>query len=407
VGGWYLTDDRTVPRKFRIPDGTTIPAGGFVTFNEANFNATPGTNGSFSLSSHGESVHLFSAGATGDLTGYSHGFDFGAAPSGVSFGRHLNSAGEESFPAQIARTFNAPNAGPRIGPLVFNEIHYHPLPGEDEFIEILNVSTNPVPLFEPANPTNAWRVAGLDYAFNTNLVLAPGGLLLVVPTLPDDFRAKYAVPPDVTIVGPWAGSLQDNGERLRLERPDVPDTNGTGYIVVEELRYNDRMPWPPAADGGGASLQRLEALTYGDDPASWTAAEPTPGRRLPVTGPDTDGDGLPDAWEQVNGTQPFVADAGADPDGDGMTNLQEYQAGTHPLDPASVLAVQSLAISQGLLSLQFTAVSNRTYTLLGGTSPAGGPWGVVTNLPAQPVTGPAVITRPATGTARFFRLVTP
>ncbi|MFM1768214.1 MAG: hypothetical protein RJA22_743 [Verrucomicrobiota bacterium] len=407
IGGWFLTDDRAVPRKFRIPDGTTLGAGGFITFSESDFNATPGTNGSFSLSSHGESVHLFSADAAGALTGYGHGFGFGAAPSGVTFGRHLNSVGGESFPAQIARTFNAANAGPRIGPVVFSEIHYHPLLGEEEFIELLNVSTHPVALLEPANPTNTWRVSGLDYALNTNLVIPAGGLLVLAAGNPDEFRAKYAVPAGVPVVGPWLGSLQDSGERLRLERPDVPDTNGTGHIVVEELRYNDRAPWPPAADGGGASLQRLEPFTYGDDPASWIAAQPTPGRRFTSEGPDSDGDGLPDAWEQVNGTQPFVADGGADPDGDGMTNLQEFGAGTHPLDAASVLAVQSVALGQGVFSVQFLAVSNRTYTLLGGAGPTGESWVALTNLPARAVSGPAVFTQPAAGAARFFRVVTP
>jgi hypothetical protein len=29
VGGWFLSDDRDEPRKFRIADGTRIPAGGY------------------------------------------------------------------------------------------------------------------------------------------------------------------------------------------------------------------------------------------------------------------------------------------------------------------------------------------------------------------------------------------
>ena len=46
---------------------------------------------------------------------------------------------------------------------------------------------------------------------------------------------------------------------------------------------------------------------------------------------DTDGDGLPDAWEVEKGTMPFLTDAIEDPDGDGLTNLEEFRAGTDPL----------------------------------------------------------------------------
>ena len=45
---------------------------------------------------------------------------------------------------------------------------------------------------------------------------------------------------------------------------------------------------------------------------------------------DSDGDGMPDAWEIDHGLNPFFNDAAQDPDGDGLTNLQEYQQGRNP-----------------------------------------------------------------------------
>ena len=47
--------------------------------------------------------------------------------------------------------------------------------------------------------------------------------------------------------------------------------------------------------------------------------------------PDTDSDGIPNAWEIAFGTDPLVADSIADPDGDGRSNIIEYNAGTNPL----------------------------------------------------------------------------
>ena len=47
--------------------------------------------------------------------------------------------------------------------------------------------------------------------------------------------------------------------------------------------------------------------------------------------PDSDNDGMPDAWEVANGTIPFIADALEDLDGDGLVNIEEMRAATNPL----------------------------------------------------------------------------
>ncbi|MCX8091115.1 MAG: thrombospondin type 3 repeat-containing protein [Verrucomicrobiae bacterium] len=65
-----------------------------------------------------------------------------------------------------------------------------------------------------------------------------------------------------------------------------------------------------------------------------------------ASAPDTDGDGLADAWERL-----YFGDlapiAGADPDGDGMNNLQEYLAGTNPLDASDNLRITVFATPPG------------------------------------------------------------
>jgi hypothetical protein len=46
------------------------------------------------------------------------------------------------------------NTGPRVGPVVINEIRYHPAVGEEEFIELKNLTNGVVRLYDPNYPTN-------------------------------------------------------------------------------------------------------------------------------------------------------------------------------------------------------------------------------------------------------------
>jgi hypothetical protein len=63
---------------------------------------------------------------------------------------------------------------------------------------------------------------------------------------------------------------------------------------------------------------------------------------------DTDGDGIPDWWENQYGLNPFDP-SDIDSDGDGETNLAEYRSHTNPLDPSSVVhSARALNISTRL-----------------------------------------------------------
>ena len=289
LGGWFLTDDSKTPIKFRIPYGTMIPAGGYLVFTETNFNATPGVGASFSLSSGGEEVYLLAGNPAGtNLTGYSHGFSFGAAALGVSFGRHVISTGDERFVAQISPTLNAANSGPRVGPIVVRQIMYHPQDfadgsdnSDDEYIELKNITGAPVALYDALVPTNTWRLrGGVDFDFPTNLTLGTGQSLLLVNFDVADalklsaFRAKYATYSALATYGPYSRKLDNSSDTVEIRRPGVPDTNGVPYLVVDGLDYKDSAPWPSSPDGSGSALQRVSLTAYADDPANWTGAAP-------------------------------------------------------------------------------------------------------------------------------------
>jgi hypothetical protein len=323
IGGWFISDDFTNVLKFRIPNGTVIQALDYLVFDQGDFTT-------FAFSSKGDEVFLCSGDPAGSqLTGYIDGFDFGAAENGVSFGRHTNSVGDVDIVALAQLTLNGPNSGPKVGPVVISEIMYHPpdVNGEDnsgdEFIELQNISANTVPLFDPSTPTNTWRLtSAVDYAFPRNVTLAAGARLLVVAFDPVDdeaalaaFRALYGVPENIPIYGPFTGKLDNSDETIELLKPDAPELTEVPWIRVERIHYRDDVPWPPGADGIGPSLQRLAPTAYGNDPASWVAAAPTPGTGLGVGEPP------------VITTQPADSDLVATFDG----QLSVSATGTAPL----------------------------------------------------------------------------
>ncbi len=430
VSGWWLSDDRTNLKKYQIPAATTIPAGGYRVFYENVFNS--GAANSFSLSSLGDEITLAAVDGADELTGYRAQVTFGAAADGVSFGRVGISGGTEFWP-MVARTFgqDAPvdvvqfrtgtglaNSAPKIGPIIINEVMYHPVDlagpidnGRDEFIELHNVTTSPVDV-------GGWRIKnGSDYLFPLGSTIRPGEYILVVsfnpatdPSSLAAFRAQYALSATVPIFGPYAPKLDNGAQTVELAYPGPLVGVEQPYILVDKVEYLDVAPWPTTPDGTGPSLQRLSRSVIGNDVANWSAAAPTPGNvnagQTPIL--DSDGDGMPDAWEIANGLDRFnAADAALDKDGDGRSNGSEYVAGTDPQNGASFFVTTATKPAGPGSIIHFTARAGRNYTIQWRANLVTGTWQKLTDIAAPVSDTPVSYPDPTTDPRRFYRVVTP
>ena len=122
---------------------------------------------------------------------------------------------------------------------------------------------------------------------------------------------------------------------------------------------------------------------------------------------DTDGDGIPDAWEILHGLNPLnAADAALDADGDGQSNLAEYLAGTDPRAANGAFRIEQISAPSNTLTLTFTARADRTYTVQYSDTLATNGWLKLTDIPAsaeRAVSVSATMNTPR----RFYRIVTP
>lgn len=121
---------------------------------------------------------------------------------------------------------------------------------------------------------------------------------------------------------------------------------------------------------------------------------------------DSDGDGLPDLWELANNTNPLLADSAADPDGDGRSNAMELNAGTDPRSANSIFDAEVEANVNGF-TIRFTARQDRTYTVQYKNTLLDANWQTLRNIPAAETRNVQVVDSTATGSSRFYRVITP
>jgi len=180
----------------------------------------------------------------------------------------------------------------------------------------------------------------------------------VVNVVPPPFYVTHIYPASGPAEGGTLVSIHGAGFTL----PGTPGVTPTVLVggvpapkVVVESDSIVRFVTPPLPAGHPLDVQRV--LPGGNGPlvkayTPYERPEPTPTEPTEPTQPgqpeppapdptnpmdpsaptvDSDGDGIPDVWEEFYGLDPHDPnDAASDPDGDGKSNFEEFEANTHP-----------------------------------------------------------------------------
>ncbi len=261
LSGAWLSDEAGT-NKYRITDGTTIPARGFLAFTATQLG--------FALSADGDAIYLVNSNQTRVLDAVK----FAGQENGVSMGRYPN--GAPGFQRLATVTLGTSNTPPRLPPVVINEIMYNPISGDDndEYVEIYNRSGSAVNI-------GNWRLqGGIGYTFPSNTVISAGGYMVVAENF-TNLLAKYLQLNGTNTFGNYSGALANGGESIELAMSDdLISTNAAGavvtnifYIPLDEVTYVDGGRWGKWSDGGGSSLELTDPDADNRLAANWADSD--------------------------------------------------------------------------------------------------------------------------------------
>jgi hypothetical protein len=173
-----------------------------------------------------------------------------------------------------------------------------------------------------------------------------------------------------------------------------------GWIVFEQTHGMPRLDYVTGRIRGHAWAPNLGWLSFED--------ETSPLATTAIARPDSDADGIPDAWELLHFTKLTFADGTTDHDGDGIGDLEESVADTDPNDAGDRLRIIDHAYADAFtkVTLTFTSRPSRLYRIEHSTG-LQPPWldsdhGV---FPPDAGASTARLVKFAAGPRRFFRVL--
>jgi hypothetical protein len=102
---------------------------------------------------------------------------------------------------------------------------------------------------------------GVEFQFKKKSAIPPHGYLVICKD-----AKLFGEFSDVPVAGEFKKSINNGGETLKL-------VDATG-VTMDEVAFTDRDPWPTAADGHSASLERTTPFHPPSGPARRLAQGP-------------------------------------------------------------------------------------------------------------------------------------
>ncbi len=367
LGGIGVTDDPSVPARWRVPAGTRLESGARLVVRCDGSLPSSATNTGFGLRMGGGAIHLHDrvdrGGALIDALHY------GIQVPGTSLARVREGNGEWTLAEPTPGAANRALALGSPTRLRLNEWLADSSSGEDWF-EIWNGGDLPVAL------------GGLGL---TDAPTNPGAEIIApLSFIGAGARGFVQIHAD----GNPAAGADHVGFALRKAGESLGLLTHAGILL-------DAITFGPQATDQSEGRYPDGAETH------LRFVHPTPARPNEIA-IDTDGDGLTDAWELIHFGGLDATGAG-DGDGDGFSNRGEYLAGTDPRDAASHLAL--VAARDGtVVLLRWSAVAGRMYDVQFRESLGEGAWQTLTRTSGE---GPIQVADPSSDLhdARFYRLV--